>query len=443
MRLVWRAAPRVLVGVLTIDVVSGFGLGVQLLVASHVLSGLLAGGGEIPETTIRSLIFLLAVITVVGLLSSVRSDLQALLAELTSRHATGRILDVATAVDLAAFDSAGFYDQLQRAQSAALSRPYALALEITTLASMASGAVGVLASLAALQPWLLPLALTAFVPPWIATHKNSRTSYRFGFEMTSADRQRFYLANLLTTKSAAQEVRAFDAAGFIRARYNRLFDQRIARVRSITRERMRRSLLASGAQSVLWILNVAALLTLLLTHRTTLAVAATSVLALQQLSSRLQKMARSSGTLQQNALFLDDLNDFLATPAEVPTTSTSPTALQAQAPFSTLRLDNVSFTYPGAATPALRDISLTIGSGEVIGLVGENGSGKTTLVKLLCQLYRPTEGTVLWSDVDAASYDPRALRQMIAVLFQDYVHYSLTASDNIAVGHHTLADDLR
>lgn len=442
-RLVWHAAPRLLLSVLAIDAVSGLGVGVQLWVASRVLGELVAGAGTgtIPPTVIRDLLILLAVLTLTSTLSAARSDLQALLAELTGRHARDRILEVATTVDLAAFDSPGFYDQLQRAQSAALSRPSALALDVTTLASTLSGALGVLVSLAVLQPWLLPFALIAVIPHWVATRKNSQTSYRFGFEMTADDRQRSYLASLLTTKSAAQEVRAFDAAGFIRSRYNRLYDQRIARVQAVTTERVKRSVLASMAQSSLWVLILAALFALLLTHRTTVAVATTSVLALQQLSARLQTMTRSSGTLQQNALFLDDLSTFLATPTEVPDASTSPVWSPTPAPFDTVRLDRVSFTYPGAAAPALREVCLTINRGEVIGLVGENGSGKTTLVKLLCQLYRPTEGTMLWSGTDTSTYDPRALRRMIAVLFQDYVHYSLTAADNIAVGHHTLAED--
>jgi ATP-binding cassette subfamily B protein len=75
-----------------------------------------------------------------------------------------------------------------------------------------------------------------------------------------------------------------------------------------------------------------------------------------------------------------------------------------------------------------------VGPGEVVALVGENGSGKTTLVKLICQLYRPQSGRVLWNGVDAATLDPQDLRSDLTVIFQDFLHYHLTASENIEMG---------
>ncbi|HET6638221.1 MAG TPA: ABC transporter ATP-binding protein, partial [Gemmatimonadota bacterium] len=71
---------------------------------------------------------------------------------------------------------------------------------------------------------------------------------------------------------------------------------------------------------------------------------------------------------------------------------------------------------------------------EVVALVGENGSGKTTLVKLICQLYRPQSGRVLWNGLDASELDPAVLRSDVTVLFQDFLHYHLTAAENIEMG---------
>jgi ATP-binding cassette subfamily B protein len=70
----------------------------------------------------------------------------------------------------------------------------------------------------------------------------------------------------------------------------------------------------------------------------------------------------------------------------------------------------------------------------VLALVGENGAGKTTLVKLLARLYEPTEGRILLDGRDLRDYDLDDLRGNIGVIFQDFMRYNLTASDNIAVG---------
>jgi len=96
--------------------------------------------------------------------------------------------------------------------------------------------------------------------------------------------------------------------------------------------------------------------------------------------------------------------------------------------------ENVHFSYPGGKKDVIAGISLTLHAGEVIALVGENGSGKTTLVKLLCRLYDPDEGKITVNGIDLRDVDPVAWRKKISVIFQDYVHYYLSAAENIWVG---------
>jgi len=110
-------------------------------------------------------------------------------------------------------------------------------------------------------------------------------------------------------------------------------------------------------------------------------------------------------------------------------------------PFAGIRLENVSFSYRGSSRRALEDVTLEVEPGEIVALVGENGSGKTTLVKLICQLYRPSSGRILWGDADATTLTPELVQDEITVLFQDYVQYYLSAFDNIVIGRPRKADD--
>ena len=82
----------------------------------------------------------------------------------------------------------------------------------------------------------------------------------------------------------------------------------------------------------------------------------------------------------------------------------------------------------------MRHLNLKIKAGQTIALVGENGAGKTTLVKLLTRLYDPTEGRVLLDGYDLREYDIAELRSKLGVIFQDFVRYNFTVSDNVAVG---------
>ncbi|MEV4258111.1 ATP-binding cassette domain-containing protein, partial [Spirillospora sp. NPDC049652] len=102
--------------------------------------------------------------------------------------------------------------------------------------------------------------------------------------------------------------------------------------------------------------------------------------------------------------------------------------------FRQISVDGITFTYPGADEPALRDVSVRLRRGEVVALVGENGSGKTTLAKIIAGLYAPERGRVRWDDVVVTRLDPEVLRRDIAVVAQDHTHWPMTAADNIAMG---------
>ena len=118
---------------------------------------------------------------------------------------------------------------------------------------------------------------------------------------------------------------------------------------------------------------------------------------------------------------------------------TPPGTAEAPPGFARILASDVTFTYPGADEPSLSEVSVEIGRGEVIALVGENGSGKTTLAKILAGLYRPQAGTVRWDDVSIADVHGEPLRERIAVIAQDHGNWPLTVRDNIIMGR--LLDD--
>jgi ATP-binding cassette subfamily B protein len=156
------------------------------------------------------------------------------------------------------------------------------------------------------------------------------------------------------------------------------------------------------------------------------------------LGERIMYAVNSVGDMYEAGLFVEDFTTFLAT-APIDHGATGSTA--APASFARIAVRDVTFTYPAATTPALRDVSLQITAGQVIALVGENGSGKTTLAKLLSRLYLPDRGTISWDGVDTAGMDAAGLHRRIAVIFQDFARYDLTARENIGLGAVEHIDD--
>ena len=95
--------------------------------------------------------------------------------------------------------------------------------------------------------------------------------------------------------------------------------------------------------------------------------------------------------------------------------------------------ENVSFQYPGNENYALKNISLTIHPGERLSIVGYNGAGKSTLIKLICRLYSPTEGRILYNGTDIETLKYEEYAQLLSVIFQDYNIYAMTVRDNVVL----------
>ena len=107
---------------------------------------------------------------------------------------------------------------------------------------------------------------------------------------------------------------------------------------------------------------------------------------------------------------------------------------------STIELKDVVVRYPGASTPAVNGVSLTIKHGERVAIVGSNGSGKTTLLGLLYRLYDPEQGAVFVDGQDLRRVSVRSLRKQVGVVSQETVLFEGSVRDNVAYGKPTATD---
>jgi len=99
-----------------------------------------------------------------------------------------------------------------------------------------------------------------------------------------------------------------------------------------------------------------------------------------------------------------------------------------------VQFDGVRFAYPGSAGAVFDGLDVTLPAGRSTAIVGPNGAGKTTLVKLLAGLHQPSGGRVAVDGNDVAELDQTAWQRQVAVVFQDFNRYPLTAAENVALG---------
>ncbi|MDQ6670633.1 MAG: ABC transporter ATP-binding protein/permease [Chloroflexota bacterium] len=102
--------------------------------------------------------------------------------------------------------------------------------------------------------------------------------------------------------------------------------------------------------------------------------------------------------------------------------------------------EGVSFTYPGSARHAIKDLTFQVGPGEMVALVGQSGAGKSTIAKLLLRFYDPGEGRVLLDGIDVRDMRLRSLREHVAVVLQETLVFDGTVRENIAYGRPDATD---
>jgi ATP-binding cassette subfamily B protein len=161
------------------------------------------------------------------------------------------------------------------------------------------------------------------------------------------------------------------------------------------------------------------------------------LLLFRQGQSAVSASLAAVGGMYEDNLYLSTLYEYLETPSSAATGG----ARQGPDPADGIRFEAVGFTYPGAERPSLESISLHLKPGSSLALVGQNGAGKTTLIKLLTRLYAPTQGRILLDGLDLRDWDEAALRERIAVIFQDFVRYQLLVGENIGAGDESRFED--
>ena len=431
-RLVWKAGRREFLTVMIMDIVSAGAIFVVLVQLQQLVAGLIASDatGNAGNLALNVVIFV-AANTVIVIAEAIIGNRRQMLAELTSIYVRSRILEVACAARLDHFDDSAFHDRLQRTAISSLVYPTRMVESLVTIGQSLFALTAGLLALATVQPFIALLVLLTVVPIWWGGIRGGEQNYDFVVRNTRSDRNRHYLFDLLTTREAAKEIRAFNLEEHLADRWRRSMDGRLADFAVTLKRRFRSGLIASLGSGLVLALAAGALVGLNQFGVLSLAGIATAAGALLLVTQRLGDGINSSNMFFQAAPLVEDLDDFLALKATM--LSARPGG-RAPETFELMEVDDVSFTYRGSEKPAIDGVSLTIQAGEVVALVGENGSGKTTLTKLLAGLYDVSAGAIRVDGKELAQMEPSTWRENVAVLFQDFLRYALTAHDNVALG---------
>ncbi|HEY0072114.1 MAG TPA: ABC transporter ATP-binding protein [Chloroflexia bacterium] len=377
-----------------------------------------------------------------SLLQTVRNINQQALQELTARRIQLMLMQHANRLDLSFFEDPQFYDTLQQAQREAGYRPTAMVEQMFGLVRSLITFLSMVALITSLGWIVAVLALIAPIPSFIAS---SRYGWQ-GFLMSrrqSPDRRRMtYYLDLLTRDTYNKEIKLFGLGDFFIKLWNEIAERFYRENRALVKRRYLAGFIWGSLTTIVTSGTFLFVALQVIARRLTLGDLTFYSQAVGQVQSSLSSILDGLSGMYENSLYLTNLYDFLDYDPHVKSPD-NPRKLSLPLTQG-LEFRNVTFTYPGKETPALRDVSFTIQPTEAVALVGQNGAGKTTIVKLLTRLYDPDEGQILLDGIDIRELDLAELHAAIGVIFQDYVTYYFSARDNIGVGRlDDMADQAR
>lgn len=457
--LVWAAKPSLALALMVLNILMGLMPFVSIWLSKLFIDALIAASGQalplpLPDRFLKFSILAIAPLVPLFLLKSGASLLTDILSplfhyvqqELSSyltRDINLKILKKANSLqDLTTFETPEFYDLLSKAQGEASHRPIQMLNDLSTVFRMGIGLLSMILVLVAFQPMLALAVVILSIPHLIIEMQHYKENWAAqDFDVPEVRRMRYY-SSVATSDYYAKEIRLFGLGNFFVDRYLERFDAFQKRHSKIRLSHCLQTIFFASLSAGASMIVTAYVLFKAVTGSISVGDLTMYLGVLTQIEATLGNMIWGVTQLYEGNLFVNRLFEFLAIKPLV----TSPPPAEAvivEAPFKRgIEVNNVAYKYSAAENAVLEDVTFNIEPGQTVALVGENGAGKTTLVKLLTRLYDPIKGEILVDGVDLKRLDIEAWRRHIAVIFQDFAHYHMTARENIGIGKVELIDEL-
>jgi ATP-binding cassette subfamily B protein len=340
---------------------------------------------------------------------------------------------------LANFENPELHDAIQLANQGAQNSS---SQTIWLLTSLLQNMVTILSFIGVLLAFNIPLAMLVIIsalPQFYAQLKMGRQRVKLIHAISPDQRRKIYYESLLSGVYAAKEIRLYDIGEYLLNKFLQLYRKIHHAERDQQKQEIRWDILLSFLSTLASSIALIIVIREAFDGRISLGDVTLYISAVSSVQGGLSGCLFAISSLNESCLFFSYYENLLSLPDSLPPSISKRSIKSLELG---IELRHVSFRYSHQHPWILQGVNLYIPVGHCTALVGLNGAGKTTLAKLLLRFYDPTEGEILWDGVDIRQFDPKALRQQIGAIFQDYLRYDLTVQENIGLGNIHSMDNL-
>lgn len=347
------------------------------------------------------------------------------------------LMEKARSVDLAAYEDPEAYNAYFKARDG--SADYVFKVYRTFVGfSFRVVDLGVSAAvLVAIDPWLSLFMVLPIVGSLLYTRAD-RIIYEANMEKKPHRRAQEYAGRTFYLADYAKEMRTGGFAELMKTRFRAAADAQVSIIRHYAPRIFVPMMIADLLQVVFLPMGATAYAVwqALGTGRILYGDCLVIINSISNVTYGIVDLADNFTELADNSRYLQNIRDFLAMAVQITDRADALPVRRGDLEFR-----NVTFTYPGAAKPTIKNLSFTLADGEKLALVGQNGAGKTTIAKLALRLYDPEDGEILYGGVNIKDLRLADYRAAFAVVFQDFRNFAVSVAENVLL--HPEAPDER
>ncbi len=409
----------------------GASAAVDIIIVSYLYDSLYAmNGGEIWHVVIPALA-LNALMCLSGLVTGVISDrfIDLKLPDRIANILARRFFRHAASIQYYYFDNDDYYNSLSRAEQIAQGRRvYEYVVRVFRISGFLLEVASQIAAVAFINPFLFLLAILSVLPTAVIRMVRGKYYFTLKYYQTPKQNIRDYLWSLLCQKNSNRDLQLYGATPYIIDKWMTLSEELKSEENRFTKRSSMLMFLTDLIKISGYFLGVFFTIILLLNHQIELGIFVTCLNVFINIQQRFEQALMYMAVLTNDTGFVQNYFDFLS--FEIPEEAKD----AVEEPIEQLVLEKASYQYPEQQKNALEDVSIALGKGEIVALVGENGSGKSTLAKIMLGLYQPAKGELLVNGRHFSQWSRVRFYQGTSTVYQDYMRYELTFRDNILFG---------